>query len=164
MKRLKLDYVLFFDEKIYTSHVASKTRLYPDGENNITILEYSYRRLKSFALRPSTSKVTVTDTVSDDCKYILQKPNNAPDTYKKLVNNIKAFLVPVKTYDVCQKDCLIFTGPDSDAEQCRLCGSARYRKGKEAFRKYSYMPIGPRRINQVPLTIRSWISGYDIAA
>ena len=92
----------------------------------ITVLDYVFLEMRKFVSHPCHTKVSVTENFRCDKLYKLPKPNNACGSYEEAKNIIKEFLVPLKKYDVCPKDCVIFTRELKEDQQCPNCSSFRF--------------------------------------
>ena len=130
-----------YNPSLYETHVASKTPLYSNAE--ISILDYIFIEFRKFVSHPSYAKTTVSETFRTDGLFKLPKPNNCPKDFTTAKLAIKDFLVPLITYHVCPKDCVIFTGEYSELEECPKCGEKRF-KNRKAAKTFKYFPLSPR--------------------
>ena len=95
-----------YPESMYQTHWAANTPLY--GEARITVLDYIFLEMLKFTSHPSYAKETVTENCRQDKHHKLPLDNKCPLSFTSAKNMIKDFLVPLESYDVCPKDCVIY--------------------------------------------------------
>lgn len=80
---------------------------------------------------------------------MLPANNKLPNSYPQARKAIKSLLVPVKEYDCCPNDCIIFRncseGSFESLIDCPKCGSERFHPHtRVARKKFKYLPLAPR--------------------
>ena len=103
---------------LYETHWSSMTKLY-DGAP-ISVLEYIYLEFRKFVAHPFHTKSAVTENFLTDKKYKLPQPNAVMTSFDNARSAIKDFLLPLKVYDDCRNDCVIFTGTLFNEKVCHL--------------------------------------------
>ncbi len=77
----------------------------------------------------------------------LPSGNLLPCSYTDLVKLVEPFLIKPVVFHCCPNDCVVFRGKYIDAKVCPHCSSSRYKpNGKDAMKRYTYLPIGPRLV------------------
>ena len=97
-----------------------------------------------FTSHPGTSKDALSSMLSMQHHNILPKPNHLPDSYSAAMKVIEPFLIKPLEFDVCPNDCVIFCGAHATLTECPICNSNRYKKKNSPYRRFQYLPLGPR--------------------
>ncbi len=90
------------------------------------------------------------DEIFKTHKYDLPSGNCFPSNWKEAKALLKDTLVPLKKYDCCPNDCIIYRkvlgGEDySKLTECPVCQESRHKDGTKIARKlFTYMPIKQR--------------------
>lgn len=130
----------YFKPDQYEEHFAMKIPLYNNAK--ISLLEYIFVEMRKFVSHPHYSKNTVTETFRTDKEFKLPRPNQCPNDFNSAKTVIKEFLIPLKKFDVCPNDCMIY---HNDIEKtCDACGSERYDANGKPKKVFKYFPLGPR--------------------
>ena len=103
----------------------------------------------SFCSTPSISKESFSKLLNTLHKFVLPAGNKLPSSYQQAQATIQGLLVPLKEYDCCTNDCIIFRdGPRESyesLENCPKCGSERFHPHtRVAKKKFKYIPLAPR--------------------
>lgn len=80
---------------------------------------------------------------------MLPTGNKLPNSYRKARAAIKNLLVPVRNFDCCSNDCIVYRnssrGEFKDLNKCPKCGTSRFQPGTSSARKtFKYIPLIPR--------------------
>ena len=137
---------------IYRTHWTAKSRY----NSKLSVLEYLFQTLKIFASKPNESKDNTSTHLYHE-KYDLSEVINEklPNTFEEAISILSPFLMPLKVYNVCTNDCVIFWRQYKDDTNCPVCGESRYEDdGRTARRHFTYYPLTPR--------IRRWVATENI--
>jgi hypothetical protein len=137
----KLPFTQRFDLSMYENPEVTAS-LY-DG-SNLTILEAVAHHMLWFTEHPGTSKDALSGILNMQHHSILPQPNLLPDCYSSALNLIEPFLVRPLDLDVCPNDCIIFRGKHAALTECPTCGAKHFKTSNVPFRRFRYLPIGPR--------------------
>ena len=113
---------------LYEENLSANIPLYEDSP--ISLLEYIFLEYCKFVIHPFYAKSTVSETFRTDSNFKLPKPNLCPQDFSQVKKIIKDFLVPLQTFNVCPKDCIVFRKDYEKLEKCVICNSAGYKKMK----------------------------------
>ena len=137
----ELPFAQHFDLSMYEK--PEVTALLYDG-SNMTVLEAVAHHMLWFTEHPGTSKDALSGILNMQHHSILPQPNLLPDCYSAALSLIEPFLVQALELDVCPNDCIIFRGKHATLTECPICGAKRYKTSNIPFRRFRYLPIGPR--------------------
>ena len=117
--------------------------LYPSCK--LTILKSLALLFSWFCSSPGTSKESFSHLFYLLNTRILPCGNFLPASYNDAIRVIKCFIVPVKKYDSCINDCVVFRKHNNDLSECPSCHEPRYEAQTKIARKvFKYIPLGPR--------------------
>ena len=91
-------------------------------------MEYIFLEYRKFVTHPFYAKATVSEAFRTDSNFKLPQPNMCPRHFSDAKNTIKEFLVPMQTFYVCPRDCVVFRKDYEKLEKCPVCSSDRYKK------------------------------------
>ena len=91
-----------------------------------------------------SSKDALSNVLSMHHYHILPQPNFLPDSYTAAMKVIEPFLTKLLVFDVCQNECVLFRGRYATLTECPICNSCRYKNKDIPYRRFLYLPIGPR--------------------
>ena len=102
-----------------------------------------------FCSYPSVSKECFNRLLYLLHSFLLPTGNKLPMSYAKARVIIKDSLVPIKCYDCCVNDCIIYRnsakGDFEGLNHCPSCSAPRYKPNTSiAQKQFKYVPIGPR--------------------
>ena len=131
-----------FNPELYETHPMAAKNLY-DG-SSISVLDYIFLEFRKFVSHPHYAKKSVTENFKSDKDFKLPKPSFGPETFEAAKRMVGDFLVPLETYHVCPKDCMIFRGELANKRSCPTCKSERYNNAGRALKVFKYFPLTPR--------------------
>lgn len=138
---LVIDDCQHFDSAVYEKFEAT-TPLYEGSK--VTVLQAVAHHMLWFTDHPGTSKDALSSILHMQHTEILPQPNALPDSYSAALKLIEPFLIQPLVFDVCQNDCVIFRGAYATLTECPVCTSKRYKTKMIPYRRFQYLPIGPR--------------------
>ena len=112
-----------------------------DG-SSVTLLEAITKHFYTFSIHNGMSKGALSDILQNE-KNTLPAPNILPGTYAEAKKLIQHLLMPLKKYEVCINDCLIFKDRHAETDHCPKCLEPRRQNGRSR-KSFTYMPLGPR--------------------
>ncbi|XP_074577237.1 uncharacterized protein LOC141833653 [Curcuma longa] len=80
----------------------------------------------------------------------LPRDHNMPTDYYSMKKLVKDLGLPVERIDACRDGCMIYWGEDQDADVCKFCNQARYKRSnkpqqrRKAYSQLFYLPLTPR--------------------
>ena len=129
-----------YNPNIYKTHPQAQISLYSGAD--ISMLDYIFVEMRKFVSHPSYAKVTVTENFQYDKVFKLPKPNCCPSSFRKAKTTISEFLVPIRTFNVCPNDCVIFRNDLKDATMCPKCSEQCFVSGRPK-KVVKYLPLKP---------------------
>jgi len=111
---------------------------------SITVLQALAQIFQWFTAHPGTSKEAVSELLSMQHNVLLPKGNLLPESYYDAHQLIEPFLIEPEVFHACEKDCILYRKEHKEAVVCPQCNSPRYKHGRVAARKFTYLPLGQR--------------------
>ena len=112
--------------------------------STMTVLEAVAHHMLWFTDHPGISKDALSVILHMQHHSILPQPNLLPFSCSGALGLIEPFLIKPLEFDVCPNDCVIFCGEHAALVRCPMCNSDRYKKKDIPFRRFRYLPVGPR--------------------
>ena len=100
-----------------------------------------------FTSHPGTSKSALSDMLKLQHE-ILPIRNLLPNTYQSAHRMIDSFLVKPIVFHACPNDCILYRKQYANDKVCPKCATCRYKRSNIPFRKFIYLPLGPRLIRR----------------
>ena len=137
--------------------------LYKDAK--VTLLDTLAKHFEWFTSHPGTSKEALSNMLSME-HSILPENNILPKTYSLALQQIQPYLIRSQVFHACRNDCILFRKKYENATVCPMCKSERYKHNAIPFRKFVYLPLGPRiiRMFEIPSVaqiLQSHMQGQD---
>ena len=111
---------------------------------SITVLQALAQIFQWFTAHPGTSKEAVSELLSMQHNVLFPAGNLLPESYYDAHQLIEPFLIKPEVFHACEKDCVLYRKELKEAEVCPQCDAPRYKDGRVAARKFTYLPLGPR--------------------
>ncbi len=124
-------------------------KLYEGANDNQTVLR-SVAKHVMIHIGNHGFTLKAMDEIFKTHKYDLPEGNCFPSTWKEAKGLLKDTLVPLRKYECCVNDCIIYRkvlgGADySKLTECPVCQESRYKDGSKVAQKiFTYMPIKQR--------------------
>ncbi len=131
-----------FDPSLYDESDLARKPLYEGS--SVTVLQAICEHMSWFTSHPGISKEALSDILHMQHHVILPKDNLLPDSYESALKTIEPFLLQPVVFHACQNDCILFTKDYATLKECPKCNAPRYKHGTLPFRKFVYLPLGPR--------------------
>ena len=102
------------------------------------------------SLHPGISKAAVDHLLKLLHDFILPAENNIPATYGEAHRVLNKYLTPVKQFDYCVNDCVIFRDTSSEKysslTKCPVCNEQRYESECHSIarKRFKYLPVETR--------------------
>lgn len=124
---------------LYSSGVAA-TALF-DGSSS-SVLQTLVKYFHWFCDHPGISKAALSSVLALQ-QNILPPGNKLHTSYETALAAIEPYLVKAAVYDVCQNDCVVFTGQHGSLLECPKCGSQRFvsKKSSIPVKRFTYLPL-----------------------
>ena len=134
------------EHALYNTERA-KAALYPGSAT--TVLETLCRYFCWFSEHPGVSKSSLSSLLSIQHEHVLPPNNSLPPSYEEAYKFIEPFLLPLETFNVCPKHCVIYRDCSrykfATLTECPVCGTPRYiGTSKKPMQRFHYYPVGPR--------------------
>lgn len=114
---------------LYSSGVAAAALF--DGSSS-SVLQTLVKYFHWFCDHPGISKVALSSVLALQ-QSILPPENKLPTSYEAALAAIEPYLVKTTVYDVCQNDCVVFTGQHASLSKCPKCDSQRFVSKKSSI-------------------------------
>lgn len=104
---------------------SNSVRMSTENQNftspsSVTLLEAITKHFYAFSIHNGMSKGALSDILQKE-KNTLPAPNILPGTYAEAKKLIQHLLMPLKKYEVCINDCLIFKDRHAETDHCPKC-------------------------------------------
>ncbi len=124
-------------------------KLYEGASENQTVLRSVAKHVMIHIKNHGFTQKAM-DEIFKTHKFDLPEGNCFPSNWREAKGMLKDSIVPLKKYDCCLNDCMIYRkvlgGADySKLTECPMCHEPRYKNGTKAANKiFTYMPIKQR--------------------
>ena len=113
---------------------------------HVTVIQAVVEHLLWFTQHPHISKDAFSDMLYMQHYSTLPNDNLLPCSYNDIRRKIEPYLVKPVVFDCCPNDCIVFRGENLYKDECPVCESKRYNSKRQAMRRFTYLPVGPRLI------------------
>ena len=131
-----------FNPSIYEESEIARKCLYEGA--GLTVLQAVCQHMSWFTSHPGISKEAVSDSLHMQHHVLLPQGNLLPESFELARKTIEPFLLQPVVFHACQNDCILFNKEFETLKECPKCNAPRYKHGTIPFRKFVYLPIGPR--------------------
>ena len=177
---VSMDSALFEDQVFFDnsdtfdeSALGDSEKLYPGSE--LTVIK-CLALLFSWFCSSNVSKDSFSNLLHVLRNSILPYGNKLPSSYTEAYSIIKQLIVPVKQFDSCVNDCVVFKqcleGSFENLTVCPKCSEPRFKKESSIPRKvFKYIPLAPRLNNSSDHLSevsgihqsKAWRARYDVS-
>ena len=144
---------VLLDEPFITEYFDSFEKSFNDEclypSSNLTVSKSLAILFSWFCSSPGISKEAFSRLLAALKHFILPDGNCLPGSYKTALAKINHLLVPVREYDCCVNDCVVFRkcfeGNYENLEECPKCMELRYKNHTKIARKtFKYIGLKSR--------------------